>query len=235
MFNPSEGEGYFNGKVRIALFIINWKERSPTMSALLVKTQPYPARVKEIFWFPELRQAIAFLQDSGTLAQLKQKSEEENFFGATSVSRALEIRRVVERRLKAVDASFYAFFLQSPLETQKLLALTLVLLTDHTFFRFMDDCFREKVMTGNFQLDDRDFFRVFRDIQEEDPKTRKWTDATLKHIRSNYRVIMKEAGILTGTKSPYKIQKPLISQALHNFFQQEGLGDIEKIYTGARI
>lgn len=205
------------------------------MVALTVKTQPYPARVKEIFWFREIRQAIAFLQEGGSFAQLKQKSEQENFFGAGSVNRSNEIRRTVERRLKAVDASFYTFFLKSSLETQKLLALTLILLTDHTFFRFMDDCFRDKVMTGDFKLDDREFFRVFREIQEEDPRTLKWTDATLKHVRSNFRGILKEAGLLTGNKSPYHIQKPLINQDLHAFFQREGLEAIERIYTGARV
>ena len=205
------------------------------MFALSVTTQPYPARVKEKYWFRELKQAVSFLQDGGSFAELKQKSEQENFFGAGSVSRAREIRRAVERRMKTVDASFYRFFLQSSLETQKLLALTLILLTDHTFFRFMDECFRDKVMTGDFELDDREFFRVFREIQEDEPQTRKWTDATLKKIRSNYRSILKEAGLLTGTKSPYHIQKPLISQDLHGFFQREGLEAIEKIYTGARI
>ena len=201
------------------------------MSALSVTTQPYPARVKEKYWFRELKQAVSFLQDGGSFAELKQKSEQENFFGARSVSRANEIRQTVERRLKAVDPSFYTFFPQASLEVQKLLALTLILLTDHTFFRFMDDCFREKVMRGDFDLDDR----VFRDIQEDDPRTRKWTDATLKKIRSNYRGILKEAGLLTGERSPFTIQKPLIDQTLHAFFQQEGLGAIERIYTGARI
>lgn len=205
------------------------------MSALSVTTQPYPARVKEKYWFRELKQAVSYLQDGGSFAELKQKSEQENFFGAGSASRANEIRQTMERRLKTVDPSFYAFFLQSTLEVQKLLALTLILLTDHTFFRFMDDCFREKVMRGDFDLDDREFFRVFRDIQEDDPRTRKWTDATLKKIRSNYRGILKEAGLLTGEKSPFLIQKPLIDQALHAFFQQEGLEAIERIYTGARI
>lgn len=90
-------------------------------------------------------------------------------------------------------------------------------------------------MRGDFDLDDREFFRVFRDIQEDDPRTRKWTDATLKKIRSNYRGILKESGLLTGEKSPFLIQKPLIDQALHAFFRQEGLEAIERIYTGARI
>ena len=82
------------------------------MMALAVLTQPYPARVKEQFWF---RQAVAVLAEGKSFADLKRMSEEENFFNASSASRANEIRQVLERRLKAAGPSFCAFFQQSPL------------------------------------------------------------------------------------------------------------------------
>ncbi|WP_279018589.1 BrxA family protein [Megasphaera elsdenii] len=87
------------------------------MMALAVLTQPYPARVKEQFWFREreLRQAVAVLAEGKSFADLKRMSEEENFFNASSASRANEIRQVLERCLKAAGPSFCAFFQQSPL------------------------------------------------------------------------------------------------------------------------
>ena len=83
------------------------------MMALAVLTQPYPARVKEQFWFREL--PVAVLAEGKSFADLKRMSEEENFFNASSASRANEIRQVLERRLKAAGPSFCAFFQQSPL------------------------------------------------------------------------------------------------------------------------
>lgn len=204
------------------------------MMALAVLTQPYPARVKEQFWFRELRQAVAVLAEGKSFADLKRMSEEENFFNASSASRANEIRQVLERRLKAAGPSFCAFFQQSPLATQKLLALCLLLLTDHTFYRFMDDCFREKLFTGDLELYDRDFLRVFRAIQNEEPRAAKWTDATLKKVRANYKAYLREAGLLAGEKSPYQIQRPLLSRELQDYLQQAGLAAIEKILTGER-
>lgn len=85
------------------------------MMALAVLTQPYPARVKEQFWFRELRQAVAVLAEGKSFADLKRMSEEENFFNASSASRANGIRQALERRLKAAEPSFCAFFQQSPL------------------------------------------------------------------------------------------------------------------------
>lgn len=79
------------------------------MMALAVLTQPYPARVKEQFWFRELRQAVAVLAEGKSFADLKRMSEEENFFNASSASRANEIRQVLERRLKAAGPSFVPF------------------------------------------------------------------------------------------------------------------------------
>lgn len=204
------------------------------MIHMTVLEQPYPARVHDMFWFRELRSAIAFLQQGGTLEKLKERSQKENFFNASSASRATGMLQVLSRRLSAVDAAFCAFFQASPLETQKLLALTLVLLTDHTFYRVMDDCWREKLIVGDTTLYNRDILEVLRNIQEEEEKAAKWTDASVKKIRANYKAILRDAGLITGNKEPYQMQKPLCSPALHGFFQQEGLGIIEKILTGER-
>jgi len=57
------------------------------MMALAVLTQPYPARVKEQFWFRELRQAVAVLAEGKSFADLKRMSEE-------SIYRGDEIRRI---------------------------------------------------------------------------------------------------------------------------------------------
>ena len=45
--------------------------------ALAVLSQPYPARVKDQFWFRELRQAVALLADGKSFADIKKLSEEE--------------------------------------------------------------------------------------------------------------------------------------------------------------
>lgn len=57
------------------------------MMALAVLTQPYPARVKEQFWFRELHQAVAVLAEGKSFADLKRMSEE-------SIYRGDEIRRI---------------------------------------------------------------------------------------------------------------------------------------------
>ena len=202
--------------------------------ALAVLSQPYLARVKEQFWFRELRQTIVLLVEGKSFADIKRLSEEENIFNASSASRANEIRQAVERRLKAVGPSFYAFFQDSPLATQKLLALCLLMLTDHTFYRFMDDCFRGKLLTGDNELYDRDILRVFRDIQDEVPRTASWTDATLRKVRATYRGFLREAGLLTGDKEPYQIQWPLLSREPREYMRGEGLTGLEKILTGER-
>lgn len=202
--------------------------------ALEVLSQPYPVRVKDQFWFRELRQAVELLADGKSFVDIRSLSEEENLFNARSVSRANEIRQALERRLKAVEPSFYAFFQRSSLETQKILALCLIMLTDHTFYRFMDDCFREKLITGDKELHDRDILRVFRDIQDEVPRTASWTDTTLRKARAAYRGFLREAGLLTGDKEPYQIQQPLLSHEIQDYLRGEGLTVLEKILSGER-
>ena len=119
------------------------------MIELKVLEQRYPCRTKDLLWYRETRQQVALIIDEGkTLPEIKQMSEEQNIFNAASASKANEIRTVTARRLLAVNDDYLRFFHGQDAETQKILTLVLVMLTDRTFLEFMDLVYREKLITG---------------------------------------------------------------------------------------
>ncbi len=204
------------------------------MIEMKVLKAQYPARVKDYLWSRETRQTVEMLQEGKSLDEIKQLSETENVYNAISKSRANEIRTVVFRRLRAVDEAFLAFFADQPVEIQKLLCIVLVLLTDHTFLRFMDEVYREKLIVGNTDLADADFFSFLHKLQAEDAHAAKWTDAALGKIRDNFKSILREGGLLTESGNPRKILRPLMGKEQEDFFQAEGIGYLYKILAGER-
>lgn len=204
------------------------------MIEMKVLNAKYPARVKDYLWSRETRQTIELLQQGKSLGEIKELSETENVYNAISKSRANEIRMAVFRRLRTVDKEFLAFFVSQTVEIQKILCLVLVMLSDHTFLRFMDEVYREKLIVGNTDLSDADFFSFLHKLQAEDEHAAKWTDAALGKIRDNFKSILREGGLLTEAGNPRKILRPLMGQEQEEFFQAEGIGYLYKILTGER-
>ena len=81
-----------------------------------------------------------------TTADIRRESLDKNIFNASSTSRSKEIAQAVTRRINAVDSAYLSFFVGRNTESQQLLCIVMVMLTDHTFLEFMDSVYREKLI-----------------------------------------------------------------------------------------
>lgn len=197
--------------------------------------QRYPCRTKDLLWYKEMRLTIDLIvKENRTLEEIKGLSEKENIFNAASASRANEIRVVTARRIQAVNTSYLVFFTKQNVEIQKILCLVMVLLTDRTFFEFMNEVFREKLITGDTELKDSDIIGFIHSVQEKDRQAAKWTDGGIKKLRNNIKTIMKEAGLISDSGTDRKIIRPIISEEVIEFLKEEGLTQFIKILVGAR-
>lgn len=200
-----------------------------------ILNQRYSCRTKDLLWYRETRQAISLMvRDRKTLDDIKILSENENFYNAASSSRANEIRTVIARRISAVNAEFLNFYVIHNTDTQKLLCIVMVMLTDRTFLEFMDLVYREKLITGDLELCDSDMLGYLRSLQEKVEYAARWTDAGIKKVRDNYKSILKEAGMISDSGTKRKIVRPIVSRELQEFLEKEGLERIGKILTGER-
>ncbi len=142
---------------------------------------PYVCRTKDLLWAHETRLIFSLIINDGlSMEDLKPKIEDDNIINAASKSRAREIRLVLTRRNTAVDDDFRKTFLNEPDEIQKVMCIILIMLTDRTFYEFMDLVFREKLVVGDLRLVDSDVIGYLHEIQDRDEKASKWTDAGIK-------------------------------------------------------
>ena len=205
------------------------------MIEMSILNKRYFCKTKDLLWYKETRQTIfLMINDKKTPEDIKKLSENDNLYNAVSCSRANEIRTAIARRISAVDATFLEFFLQQNPELQKLLCAVMVMLTDRSFFEFMDLVYREKLIAGDWELNDSDTMGYLHSLQEKDEYAARWTDAGIKKVRDNYKAMLKEAGMISDGGTSRKILRPIISQELREFLRKEGLERIEKILTGER-
>lgn len=205
------------------------------MINMSAQNQRYYCRTKDLLWYRETKIAVEkVLHGDMTTADIRRESIDKNIFNASSASRSKEIAQAVTRRINAVDSAYLSFFVGRNTESQQLLCIVMVMLTDHTFLEFMDSVYREKLIQQDNILRDSDIMGLFHRIQEKDESAAKWTDASLRKVRDNYKSMLKEAGMLSESGTERKIIRPILDKEMEDFLQSEGLARIYKILAGER-
>lgn len=192
------------------------------------------AAVKLLFWFKEFRKTVSLLQSGKTLEEIKVLSDKENIFSAATPMRGNQIFATVSARVSALPQRFFDVFEGSGIETQKLVALTAVMETDALFSDFMNEVYREKLITGDLVLTDADIRVFFLGKQREDGKVAAWTDETLIRLRRCYKMYLAEAGLIERGRGERKIVKPLVDGSLAALLTESGMTPVLKVLTGKR-
>ena len=205
------------------------------MINMSAQNQRYYCRTKDLLWYRETKIAVEkVLHGDMTTADIRRESLDKNIFNASSASRSKEIAQAVTRRVNAVDSVYLSFFATRNTENQQLLCIVMVMLTDHTFLEFMDFVYREKLIQQDNILRDSDIMGLFHRIQEKDESAAKWSDASLRKVRDNYKSMLKEAGMLSESGTERNIIRPILDKEMEDFLQSEGLIRIYKILAGER-
>ena len=205
------------------------------MINMSAQNQRYYCRTKDLLWYRETKIAVErVLHGDTTTADIRRESLDKNIFNASSASRSKEIAQAVTRRVNAVDSAYLSFFATRNTENQQLLCIVMVMLTDHTFLEFMDSVYREKLIQQDNILRDSDIMGLFHRIQEKDESAAKWSDASLRKVRDNYKSMLKEAGMLSESGTERNIIRPILDKEMEDFLQSEGLARIYKILAGER-
>ena len=196
--------------------------------------QPFYCRTKDTLRFQEMKIAIELMAEGKTLEDLEDMSTEENIFSAVSKSRAREILSIMRRRLGKVDEQFLDFFLAEPIEMQKLLCIVTVMLDDRSFYTFMDEVFKEKLIAGDNVLYKDDLIAFIHKLQSRDEKAAGRTDAGIKKMRDNFKSILRDGGLITATGNDRQIIRPLLTDEMTKYLDENGLTPIRKVLSGER-
>lgn len=200
-----------------------------------VINKPYQCKIKELLWFQEMRQTIAMITCEGkTMQEIREQSSIENIFNAASKSRANEIGRAIANRIAAVDHEYLQLFMKQYIEMQKLLSVISVMLDDHTFFEFMDQVYREKLIINDLTLRDAECIGYIHDLQSRNEKAAFWTDGAVRRLRDYFKAILRDGGLISKQGEPRTVIKPIMTREVEAFLQMNRLDRIRKILAGER-
>ena len=188
--------------------------------------------VAESFWFVEFKKFLKLLSEGKTWEDIKSMCLKDNLLGISKEYRINRIFAYLKNRIEALDKGIIDLFFDSDLQTQKLINLIAVAKQNRLFFEFLYEVYREKVMIGVVEMTDSDINIFFKNKQDQIEEVSKWTEVTLKRLRSTYNNFLKDAGLLTVSNKQRHITPPILDVALEKYLEANGDMQIIKAITG---
>lgn len=196
---------------------------------------PYSASaVKFSFWFAECKTTLSLLNEGKSFQDIARLSQENNIYLATSQARGKLICSTCAKRLKALnpDQALMTLFFSSDVATQKLINLIAIMASDALFFNLIYTVIKDKLIIGNFELTDSDFRIFFRNIQSQDERAAKWTEATVKKLTTTYKSYLADAGLTDRARSVRQLYRPILDPVLENWLLSHDMRPVVSALTG---
>ena len=188
--------------------------------------------VAESFWFIEFKILIKLRYEGKSWDDIKALCLNENLLGISKEYRAKRIFGYLKNRIEVIEEGYLEIFMHTDLQTQKIINILASAKKNRLFFEFLYEVYREKVKLGALELTESDINIFFKNKQEQDEIMSKWTDVTLRRLRSTYMNFLVDAGLLTVSDKQRKITPPILDITLENFLKDTGEMQLIKAITG---
>lgn len=188
--------------------------------------------VAESFWFTEFKKIIKLRYEGKTWDEIRYLCLEENLLGISKEYRAKRIFGYIKNRIEVIEAGLIEIFIHADLNTQKIINIIAIAKKNRLFFEFLYEVYSEKVLLGAIELTDSDINIFFKNKQAQDEDVGKWTDVTLRRLRSSYMNFLTDAGLLTVSDKQKKITPPILDITLENYLKDSGEMQMIKAITG---
>ncbi|HHX60206.1 MAG TPA: DUF1819 family protein [Epulopiscium sp.] len=186
----------------------------------------------ESFWFVEFRQIIQLRYDGKSWDDIKDLCINDNLLGVTKEYRAKRIYGNLKRRVDALGEELIAIFMGADVPTQKIINIFSMAKINRLFFEFLYELYREKIILGVTELEDSDINIFLKNKQDQHEDISKWTDVTMKRLRSTYVNFLRDAGLLTVIDKQKTITPPILDIVLENYLKDNGENQMLKAIRG---
>jgi hypothetical protein len=173
-------------------------------------------------WFIEFKKIVQLIAAGKSVGEIKTECLENNLLGAVKEYRAKRMYAYLWNRANMLDDELVQLFMNSDLDTQKLINLIAVLRGDKLFFEFVYEVYREKAIIGQLDLEDKDINVFFSNKSNQSEIVENWNDSTKKHLKSNYITCLADAGLIKIEKKIRTITKPIVDDRLIAYLEQCG-------------
>lgn len=184
-------------------------------------------------WFIEFKKTVQMIYDGKTKDEIRHACVEENLFGAPNPYRAGRMFGYLVNRAATMDSDLLSLFMNSDMNTQKIINLICILKTDRLFSEFVYEVYREKNYLGIESISLGDISTFFHNKASQNERIGTWNESTFKRLRTCYTRALCEAGlVITENKKDFRITPPLLDLSLEQYLTRANQTAILKAITG---
>jgi hypothetical protein len=176
------------------------------------------------FWYIESKKTAKYMLEGLDKEAIRRKVIDENIYQAPSKERADHMFNSIYRRLLSLDTFLINKIASSDVLTSKVMLMFGIMKTDRLFFEFMYEVFREKLLLGDYLIKDRDINVFFSSkVTQSDDVIAKWTENTIRKMKSSYMRILFEAGLIISSSEERKITPISLDYKICEHLKENGM------------
>lgn len=148
----------------------------------------------------EFKLVVNLIEEGLTDDEIKRKVFDENLFQqkASSTTRSFPY---ILKRAKALDEQLRYFVLNEQIQVVKQINFYAIMKTDLLFYEFMEEVIKYKIQNNDLIYETKDINIFFNNKADYNEKLAKWSESTLKRLKSSYNRLLLEIGYLSKFNS----------------------------------
>lgn len=177
--------------------------------------------ISKSYWYLESKKTAKYMLDGLNRKEIVELAISDNIYQVESEYRSKTIANSIYTRLISLPEDILEAIVNSDITTSKILVLISIMKTDRLFFEFMHEVFRNKVITGDLTIEERDLNIFFDGKKIQSEIIDKWVYTTIRSLKSGYLKMITESGLYNyeskEIKLPifdYKVQQLLLENDL---------------------
>ncbi len=191
------------------------------------------AMTHKVFAFVESKKMAELIVSGSTKEEIFEQVESENLFSLRDASRLKNTIGYVYERLNSLPFEALEIIASSDIEVGKLLLLIGIMKTDLLFGEFVYEVYRTKRILGEWTIENRDMNDFFDEKANQSEVVSKWSEATIKKLKTCYIKNLAEAGLVEDVKSK-KVKGIILSSKVEKLLLDHDMEIYLKAVKGDR-
>lgn len=183
---------------------------------------PYTSSIKDMpFLFSDMRRTARLLCEGKTREEIIELSMTTNIYQLEKEKRRRDLPLRMLKRLGTLDLPLVSIVANGREEDARLIAFLALIKSDRLFFEFMREIYSDKFLSGQREINNKDFLIFIEHKSQNDNTVAGWTPNNLARIRNTYKNILCEAGLAKKSGNALIIRKPICGRKISALLKGE--------------